>query len=104
MIDISAETIITLTEAAARLPRRRRGAKPHVATVYRWAQRGIRRIRLETVQVGGTKCTSVEALQRFFERLGGSPTCDPTAAPSALTRQRSKAIELAEAELREAGL
>jgi hypothetical protein len=24
---------------------------------------------LETIQVGGTRCTSREALQRFFERL-----------------------------------
>jgi hypothetical protein len=31
---------------------------------------------LETLQVGGTRCTSAEALQRFFEALtrGASPT------------------------------
>jgi hypothetical protein len=29
----------------------------------------VRGIRLEVIRVGGTLCTSVEALQRFFERL-----------------------------------
>ena len=55
--------------AAARLPCRRAGKRPHVATVYRWAKRGLRGVVLETLQVGGTLCTSHEALQRFFEAL-----------------------------------
>ncbi len=31
MIDINVETILALTEAAKRLPKRRRGKRPHVA-------------------------------------------------------------------------
>lgn len=69
MLDLQNEEIISLTEATSLLPRRRRGRKPHVATLYRWAQRGCRGVVLETCQVGGTKCTSVEALQRFVDRL-----------------------------------
>ena len=69
MIDHQTETLRSLTEAAAGLPRRRGGQRVHVATVYRWAARGCRGVRLETIQIGGTKCTSLEALQRFFERL-----------------------------------
>ncbi len=38
--------------------------------LYRWATEGLRGVHLETIQVGGTLCTSIEALQRFFERLG----------------------------------
>lgn len=68
-INILTESVITLTEATRHLPNRRRGKKPHVATLYRWAHQGLRGIRLETIQVGGTLCTSHEALQRFFERL-----------------------------------
>ena len=30
---------------------------------------GCRGVVLETIQVGGTRCTSREALQRFFENL-----------------------------------
>lgn len=68
MIDISQETLVTLTEAARSLPGRS-GRRLHVSTLYRWATRGIRGFTLETIQVGGTKCTSGEALQRFFEML-----------------------------------
>ena len=40
-------------------------------TLYRWATKGLqsrsgRRIRLETMFIGGTRVTSKEALERFF--------------------------------------
>ena len=41
----------------------------HPATLYRWAARGLRGVRLETIQVGGSLCTSEEKLQLFFNRL-----------------------------------
>src|SRR5262249_19725412 len=69
MIDSQSEQIITFGQAADDLPRRRRGRKTHVSTFYRWATAGCRGIVLETIQVGATRCTSREALQRFFERL-----------------------------------
>lgn len=69
MIDSASESLISLAQAADELPRRRRGRKTHVSTIYRWALSGCRGIILETIQVGGTRCTSREALQRFFERL-----------------------------------
>jgi len=71
MIDFVTEEVVSLNEAASHpgLPRRRRGKKPNVAILYRWAQVGVRGIRLETIQVGATKCTSVEALRRFFDAL-----------------------------------
>lgn len=69
MIDSLNEALLPLAQAADELPRRRRGKKTHISTLYRWAVAGCRGIRLETVQVGATRCTSREALQRFFERL-----------------------------------
>lgn len=69
MINISNERVVTLAEAASLLPRRRQGRKVHVSCLYRWSQRGVRGVILETVQVGGSRCTSVEALQRFVDRL-----------------------------------
>lgn len=82
-IEIATETVMSLTEAAKILPRRRAGRKPHVSTLYRWAARGLKGIVLETVQVGGTTCTSREAMQRFFENLSrGRPLriCEPRKA------------------------
>src|SRR5689334_10653496 len=69
VIDSTQETVITFSQAADELPRRRRGRKCHVSTLYRWATIGCRGVRLESIQVGGTLCTSREALQRFFEAL-----------------------------------
>lgn len=71
MIDTTQETIVPLTQAAGELPCRRRGRKTHVSTLYRWATSGCRGVVLETIQIGATRCTSREALQRFFERLSG---------------------------------
>jgi uncharacterized protein DUF1580 len=67
------EEVLTFRHAVRRLPRRRSGRHPHPATLYRWATEGLRGVRLETIQVGGTLCTSIEALQRFFEELGKEP-------------------------------
>jgi hypothetical protein len=61
------EELVSLTEATKLLPKRRKGKRPNVATLYRWTTIGVRGIVLESVQVGGTRCTSREALQRFFE-------------------------------------
>src|SRR5262245_42453387 len=96
MIDVNSERVISLTEAASLLPRRRGGRKPHVSCLYRWTQAGCRGIRLESVQVGGTRCTSREALARFFERLG-STTADAPAA--AFDTTHAKRVARAEREL-----
>ena len=87
MIDISKEQVLPLTGATKHVPSRRRGKPTHVATLYRWSDPGLHGIRLEVIQCGGTLCTSLEALQRFFNRLtavksdGDLPSQDrPTAA------------------------
>lgn len=68
MIELS-EQLLSLTEAASLLPQRRKGRKPHVSTLYRWTEAGCRGVKLESIQVGGTRCTSPQALQRFIDRL-----------------------------------
>jgi hypothetical protein len=75
MIDSTTETLISLADAAKSVPRRRRGRKTHLSTLYRWATVGVRGVVLETLQCGGSRITSKQALQRFYERLSGP---DPT--------------------------
>jgi hypothetical protein len=69
MIDPNAETLLSLTEAAKLLPRRRGGKKVRVSCCYRWTTTGSKGVVLESLQVGGTRCTSKEALARFFHAL-----------------------------------
>ena len=66
MIDCNRETLLTLSEAAKLLPARRAGKKTHISCLYRWTKTGCRGVVLESLQVGGTRCTSKEALARFF--------------------------------------
>ena len=75
-IDIATEQVVTFREAAKFCPRRREGRKPHVSTFYRWSRMG-----LETIQVGGQLCTSVEAMQRFFNRLTATTQANRPPAP-----------------------
>jgi hypothetical protein len=95
------EEVLTFAQAAKILPRRRSGKKTHVCTLYRWATCGIKGIILETIKIGGTTCTSREALQRFFEALSEPRKQIPTSRPS---RGRNKAITEAQRILSEDGL
>ncbi len=98
-IDVQDEQVVSLRAACDLLPRRRAGKKPAVETLYRWSLRGCRGIKLETVQVGATRCTSVEALQRFFDALTAAADAAntlPTSAPvPTATRRREVAAATA---------
>ena len=76
-ISLEKEVTLTLPEAASRLPRLRGGKKVHVSTLYRWIHRGVGGIRLEAVKIGRTVVTSVEALQRFADRVTREPSDEP---------------------------
>lgn len=101
MIDLTEENVISLTEAAKLFPRRRRGAKPHLSTLWRWATAGYRGAKLETIRVGATLCTSTEAVQRFITAMTTGKPAD-SSAPSPKLRQRQ--IEAAEKRLASAGI
>ena len=104
MIDISNETVISPADAVKNLPRRRGGKRPNISTVYRWMVDGVRGIKLESICIGGTRCTSIEALQRFFDRLTAKADGQPVEKPQKLTAKRRKQIEAAEKRLEKAGV
>ena len=102
MIEIARECCFPLSEAPRHLPRGRRGRRIHISTTFRWAQRGLRGVRLETIRIGGMLYTSNEALQRFSERLTNLDrhrNGDPD-----LCRSVDRRAARAEAELRRAGI
>jgi hypothetical protein len=102
MIDPNAESLISLTEAAKNLPRRRAGKKTHVSCIYRWTTSGCRGVVLESIQVGGTRCTSKEALSRFFCRLSRDDAAHTPVCRSFF--QRKRAVAAAEDELDRLGI
>jgi hypothetical protein len=98
--DPSQEPPIRLHDAAALkwLPNRRGGSRLNVATLFRWSSRGVRGVRLETLPVGGCRCTSEAALKRFFERLN-----NPGAAVQRPASVRRQAIARANSAAEAAG-
>jgi len=106
-IDVFTERVVTLREAIALLPNGPHNKKLHVSTLYRWCFGGLRSsddevVRLEIVKIGGTTCTSQEALQRFFDRLSGKTAV--VTPPTPHERKRLREIEMAEEILRKAGI
>jgi hypothetical protein len=99
MIDLS-EPLIPLRDVPHQpfIPRRRKGSKLNVATVWRWAQRGLNGHRLETLRCGGVTCTSRAALLDFFRRITGAQR-EPFSPAKNQRRQ-----ERVEAELQKEGL
>lgn len=93
MSDLSNERLISIGDVPKHLPRRATGRRVHISAVYRWMSSGVRGVRLESVRVGGSTYTSVEALQRFADRLTGSESAQP--ARAAIPRRREREIERA---------
>jgi len=86
---VGKEKLLRLGEVPRLLPLGPSGKRIHVSAVYRWAQRGIKGVTLQTARIGGTTYTSIEALQRFADQLSrpGPPSSAVTPS-SALYRQR----------------
>ena len=103
MIDVSTEHVISLADAARGLPARRAGKRPHVSCIYRWTTTGCRGVVLEAVQIGATRCTSREALERFFGALTAGAQGEPPPPPPP-TRERRRAIDAATKRLACSGL
>ena len=97
-IDLTAETPITLAEAARTLP----GGPVHVSTIHRWRLKGCRGVRLASFLRGGVRHTTREAIERFFDAVTAAADGEP--APTRTSAQRERDIEQAEHELARAGI
>ncbi len=97
MIDPEKETILTLTQARARIAKLRGGQRADLSTLHRWMRKGRRGICLESFLCGGRRMTSAEAIQRFCDRLTEAADGDRPAevAPHVLTITRKEQIAAA---------
>jgi hypothetical protein len=98
MIDPAKEHLLSLSKAARKLPRLRNDRPVSPSTLWRWATGGLRGVRLETIKVGGSTCTSAEALARFFIALSGAR------APQGSPRDRDIRGDAVERELNALGV
>jgi hypothetical protein len=100
MIAVGTEHLLTLSQLARPLPCRRNERPVHPATIHRWRHPGVRGVRLECVRIGGIWHTSMEAFQRFCNRLSvpdgtnePAPQSHVTLAPAALHARHQDDIE-----------
>ena len=110
MIDLGAEEVLSLADAARSLPSVH-GRRIHPSTLWRWARKGIRGVRLDYVRLGRSIVTTRAALADFARRLAAADAVPGTAAappqrPARRPRseaRRAEDISRAEARLRQAG-
>ena len=88
MIDVSSESLVPIRDVPRLLPARPSGKRVHVSAVYRWVARGVRGVTLESIKIGGTSYTSMEALARFAEHLTGQVDKHARSTPTPKARQR----------------
>lgn len=107
-IELHTERIMSLTEAAKSLPRLN-GRRPAISTLWRWARKGVRGVRLDYIRVGRGIATSAEALSRFFNALADVDAQEQPAAragataPTLSSRVRQQQQATADEVLRKAG-
>ena len=97
MIDLSRETAVSVADVPGRVP-----GRPHVSTVWRWINSGVRGARLETITVGARRYTTQEAISRFIQATTAATNGEPQARRT--PRQRQRGIERAEADVAQAGI
>lgn len=98
-INPGSEKLLTLAQAAqlSWLPRRRSGNPPHRSTLWRWATKGIRGIRLQTCRDGFGTCTTEAAVRDFFKRCTTelSKPCDRKSSTTASASRAATALDAA---------
>ena len=105
---ITTETMLSLPQAARRLPPGRRDRPVSLSCVLRWVLEGApgpdgQRVRLEAQRVGGRWLTSVEALARFAAALT-PPLSDKPVSSTRTPTQRKRASARAGKKLQQVGI
>ncbi len=95
MIDLAAETLLTIEKAAERL-------LVSQSTLTRWITKGSNGVRLEAVKVGSRWRTSEEAVQRFSDSL--TPSHESTTSqqvPVSTSKEMQRRLDLMNQQLDE---
>src|SRR4051794_28442253 len=100
-IDLFTERVIPLRDYPKHVPPRN-GKRLSRYAGYRYAVRGVRGVKLETIQLPSGRHTSLEAIARFVARLTGQAVPDEPAVsrPAREAQRRHAAVEQAVDEVR----
>ena len=93
----SGESWLPLSEASKFFP-----GRPHRSSVWRFAMKGVRGVRLETIVCGGRRYTSEEAILRFIAGTTAAANGEPMPVRQSVKRRQEQ--QQAKDTLREAGI
>ena len=85
---------IPISQAPKHFP----GKPPHICTLYRWMQKGVRGCRLETFSVGMKRYVTQEAIDAFVARTTAAAPHSDLAMQAKTSRSRHQSIAQAERE------
>ena len=91
-LDLENDDVLSLSQAAAKLPRLRSGRKVHVSTLFRWTQHGTGGRKLQTWKLGGRRVTTLRALEAFIEPVS-SDSEKPARQASPRREQQLAAVD-----------
>ena len=73
-LNFDTETPLTFTDACRSMPKVG-GRELHPSTLWRWARKGIKGVRLEYARLGGRIVTTTAAITRFSQALAEVDRC-----------------------------
>ena len=86
-IDVDTEHLIHFAAAGREFP----GRAKHIATMHRYRLHGVRRVKLETILIGGLRYTSKEAISRFIAAQNADDNHTPAISPAQRAMQSAAA-------------
>lgn len=93
-IDAARESVLSFVEAARYVGKLKGGKALSFQSLFRWATKGCRGVVLESLCIGGTRCTSKEALQRFFDGVTRARASAPSSIAAPTGSQVVAPVEL----------
>lgn len=101
-INVNDPDLVPIRSVPDMLPRNHGAKKAHIATVYRWMERGILtrggsgRVKLSYIKVGGRRLTSIRALNEFVRQLSEEDGSSEIETPGQRNRRHARAKEQVE--------
>jgi len=103
MIDVEIEQAITLRQATKLRALQRNGRKPHLSALHRWCSSGVKGVVLESIVIGGSRCTSREAVDRWITALTTKANGEKVAPMIRTPGRRERDYQRADHELANSG-
>ena len=86
MLPLNPAKFVPIHDVPAMLPVRPNGKRVHISAVYRWASKGVRGVRLQTVRIAGALYTTREAVEDFINAAATPP--EAPSVPDRLAEHR----------------